>query len=460
MITATKITANEVAVSSDGVFTLQTKKKESVSSSGECFSTKVDDGECFSVRAGEDECFFIKKDEIEEPLLDDKPDLSKLGFGSIVCVQANGFNEIVVIGSYTSDGMTYNDVIAKVLYVESVSGGIGTVNGVLDVLELSYFNTIENGEVKEMTKEDVDRLDGWDVASNTRSLVIVLKDKTAIWISPVTLTETNRQTDANDCYFDEDTYSVSGYEDLGTILAPKWYGTKHWQTHHNDGSLCRFDISCEEIEGDPYNGWCASEGWYGNYDVPNSKVKTRSQSSGEEQISSIHANGFCYNIRNATASDYTQYDNVCKFEGTKGNKRSEIPVIKRKDLLIVKHPTSHSTYILKDNDGEATMIGDRIIQHGQSWDWTVPNFATKTGLFCAIADNDDFIGISMDISQLGKIARYGKYIQIGVSGITTFILDDGTTKQVSNRNVTMSKGVCIEADGSSKLKQTVIEEII
>lgn len=420
---------------------------------GACFSIRTDLNPCFAVKSTQEWCFRISGDE-EESTTFPPPELEVEGFSSIKCIQSHGDMEMVLIGVYQPENAEPREVIAKFTYIESTYGGVRKVTNIDYYVNLDMYEGI--------TIANIDRLDGWDIESITSSLCIVLTDGTAIWLDGVLFVEQNRATDANDCYFEEDTYSIP------SILNTSWQSVKMWlgytQAQISNESNCHllnfWVPNSDDIDWPspaiPY--------WYSSGQATVWKIQTRDQTDQSVITTGISGSTFitgsypCPTVEDLIGT----YPNLKATQGDLANKVSLIPLLKRKGIIILENASSNAIIYFGDDFGSMVDYGWRL-----RWVETRPTYCNmlqegRDGSRGTFIDTSTSLSIGgIDPLQVGKISVGSKYLMYCGGGNTTFYnnADSADTTVIGNRNITLVGSVAIEADGTNLIKQTLLESV-
>ncbi len=260
------------------------------------------------------------------------------------------------------------------------------------------------------------------------------------------MVETNRQENANDCYFEEDTYSVSGFFRKGIHDVKVWTGCSQWSLSDPD---CNQDCEFQE-----HNEVCfcySSSNYHPSGQADPHFAITKIQASGDDKNTDA-CSDFIENIRQAELPN-----GWCNIEGDTADATGLYILLKRKNVVILKEDSTGSFYMSNQGSFNTVQVGYRQMFYWEARnEYHVEYHGGKEGTHLKTKVNIDFTD---NISDIGKVCSNGRYVQIGVGSNTTFYAYDGTFKSISNRNVTMSKNVCIEANGTSILKQTLIAEL-
>jgi hypothetical protein len=486
---------NGISTSFSGIIT---KKRDcsfggGAGTKGDCFtvSTKSEiekTATCFSLATFDRPCFFIKCEEFyDEIITPEEVDFGELGFVNVKCVQAAGLNNIFIVGT-VSDGETQTEVLANVLHIPATDGGISKLQSIYQSVPLSSFDTIEFGEVtRTVTLSDVDRLDGWDIQSSTSSICLVLTDNTAIWINPVSLSETDRQSDGGaDPYFDEDTYSVAG-----TKTSVESY-SKTWQSVSTDYRMndipyeAAFDYFNKDI-GNVGMQIISPTEYYPGYPITFSNnntettfstlgakkytVLTKKQNDASE-IDSGLSNSFAKNIRSLQEAYFKDWVNVLATGNTCAPLDREV-VRKRGSALIFNEASTGNKFLLRINADDlriehvygilaiASSIRDTVT--GVKIDNNITNSHNTNRMVASLSDNDILPLGYMPTYLLdgGKISKSDTYFAVWYSTTMRYFRLDGTkTTSIANaKNSTLVKGVAIVADGTPIVKQTVLDDV-
>lgn len=248
--------------SGTAVLMVAPRTKDIETSKSDCFLTKVFDKPCFYTRVKEDACFYIKDEEEEEnPPFTETVDFADIGFTEIKCVQAHGLNEIIVIGKYKEQpDSEEEEVIATVIYIPSVIGGIGSLQGVYLYEPISTFG---------IKYVDIDRLDGYDALTTLSKICICMVDKNVIWIDPQLYIESSRTHDFAvyngeahaDPFCEEDSYGLGDAYFDGE--APHTYpgSVKQYQVDIAD-AVCTHTPNCSDPDIYCYAGEITASGAY------------------------------------------------------------------------------------------------------------------------------------------------------------------------------------------------------